>query len=321
MKPLRFVPDNTNIKFMRVARPGFIASIGAVLVSIVLFVTVSLNYGIDFTGGTEILVRPTAENAQTLNIDDMRGIVGGLGLGSTELQEFGTEGDVAIRIGLQDGGEEAQQAAVAKVREAFGERVEYRAVNSLGSKVSGELARDGLLAILLSFAAIMIYIWLRFEWQFAIGTVATLVHDVALTVGLLCIMRVQFDLTSIAAILTIVGYSLNDTVVVFDRFRENLRKYKKMPFDDMVDMSLNQTLPRTLMTSISTLVALGALYVFGGEVLRGFTFIMIFGVLVGTYSSIFIGAPLLSYMGAYVDRSPPGSGVPEPQVEADGAAT
>jgi preprotein translocase SecF subunit len=167
------------------------------------------------------------------------------------------------------------------------------------------LARDGLLAILLSFMAIMIYIWLRFEWQFAIGTVATLVHDVALTVGLLCILRVQFDLTSIAAILTIVGYSLNDTVVVFDRFRENLRKYKKMPFDQMVDMSLNQTLPRTLMTSISTLVALGALYVFGGEVLRGFTFIMIFGVLVGTYSSIFIGAPLLSYMGAYVDRAPP----------------
>jgi preprotein translocase subunit SecF len=201
MKPLRFVPDNTNIKFMKVARPGFIASIGAVLASIVLFFTVSLNYGIDFTGGTEILVRPTAENAQTLNIDEMRGIVGGLGLGSTELQEFGTDGDVAIRIGLQDGGEEAQQAAVAKVREAFGDKVEYRAVNSLGSKVSGELARDGLLAILLSFMAIMIYIWLRFEWQFAIGTVATLVHDVALTVGLLCILRVQFDLTSIAAIL------------------------------------------------------------------------------------------------------------------------
>lgn len=306
MKPLRFVPDNTNIAFMKVARPGFIASIGSVLASIALFFTLSLNYGIDFTGGTEVLVRPTAENAQTLTIDEMRSVVSGLGLGSTELQEFGGDGDVAIRIGLQNGGEEAQQEAVAKVRAAFGDQVEYRAVNSLGSKVSGELARDGILAILLSFVAIMIYIWLRFEWQFAIGTVATLVHDVALTIGLLCLVRVQFDLTSIAAILTIVGYSLNDTVVVFDRFRENLRKYKKMPFDKMVDMSLNQTLPRTLMTSISTLMALLALYIFGGEVLRGFTFIMIFGVLVGTYSSIFIGAPLLSMMGAYVDRTPPG---------------
>ncbi len=317
MKPLRFVPDNTDISFMRFARPGFIASIVAVLGSIVLFFTVSLNYGIDFTGGTEILVRPTQENAQTLTIDEMRAVVGGLGLGSTELQEFGGDGDVAIRIGLQDGGEEAQQEAVAKVKQAFGDRVEYRAVNSLGSKVSGELARDGILAILLSFIAIMIYIWLRFEWQFAIGTVATLIHDVALTIGLLCLVRVQFDLTSIAAILTIVGYSLNDTVVVFDRFRENLRKYKKMPFDKMVDLSLNQTLPRTLMTSISTLLALLALYIFGGEVLRSFTFIMIFGVIVGTYSSIFIGAPLLSMMGAYVDRTPkPGPG--DIPAEADG---
>lgn len=317
MKPLRFVPDNTDINFMKFARPGFIASIVAVLGSIALFFTVSLNYGIDFTGGTEILVRPTQENAQTLTIDEMRSVVGGLGLGSTELQEFGGDGDVAIRIGLQDGGEEAQQEAVAKVKQAFGDRVEYRAVNSLGSKVSGELARDGILAILLSFIAIMIYIWLRFEWQFAIGTVATLIHDVALTIGLLSLVRVQFDLTSIAAILTIVGYSLNDTVVVFDRFRENLRKYKKMPFDKMVDLSLNQTLPRTLMTSISTLLALLALYIFGGEVLRSFTFIMIFGVIVGTYSSIFIGAPLLSMMGAYVDRTPkPGPG--DIPAEADG---
>jgi preprotein translocase subunit SecF len=318
LKPIRFVPDSTSIRFMRAARPGFFASIVAVLVSIGLFVGLSLNYGIDFTGGTEVLVRPTPENAQTLTIDEMRGIVGGLGLGSTELQEFGTDGDVAVRIGLQDGGDEAQQAAVAQVREAFGGRVEFRAVNSLGSKVSGELARDGIIAILLSFVAIMIYIWLRFEWQFAIGTVATLIHDVALTIGLLAITRVQFDLSSIAAILTIVGYSLNDTVVVFDRFRENLRKYKKMPFDQMVDLSLNQTLPRTLMTSVSTLMALLALYFFGGEVLKSFTFIMIFGVLIGTYSSIFIGAPLLSLMGAYVDRKVPGV-ADEAQTEVDGA--
>ncbi len=187
--------------------------------------------------------------------------------------------------------------------------MDYRRVEVVGPKVSGELARDGILALLLAFAAIMFFIWLRFEWQFAIGTVATLVHDVALTIGLFAILQLQFDLTIIAALLTIVGYSLNDTVVVFDRFRENLRKYKKMNFDEMVDMSLNQTLPRTLMTSISTLVALISLYVFGGEVLRGFTFAMIWGVVIGTYSSIFIGAPLLSLLGAYVDRAPtPGPG-------------
>ena len=161
----------------------------------------------------------------------------------------------------------------------------------------------------------MIYIWLRFEWQFAIGTVATLIHDVALTIGLFSILQLPFDLTIIAALLTIVGYSLNDTVVVFDRFRENLRKYKKMEFGEMVDMSLNQTLPRTLMTSMTTLIALLALYTFGGEVLRGFTFAMIWGVVIGTYSSIFIGAPLLALLGAYVDRKPKHGPGDQPQAE------
>jgi preprotein translocase SecF subunit len=307
MKPFRFVPDNTNIAFMKFARPGFYISVAAVLLSIALFFTAGLNYGIDFKGGTQIQIR--MKDGSAADIDALRNTIGGLGLGASELQEFGQPSDVSIRIETQAGGEEAQQGAIAKVKQALGDKVEYRAVDVVGPKVSGELARDGILAILLAFVAIMIYIWLRFEWQFAIGTVATLVHDVALTIGLFSILRLPFDLTIIAALLTIVGYSLNDTVVVFDRFRENLRKYKKMSFNEMVDMSLNQTLPRTLMTSISTLVALTSLYVFGGEVLRGFTFAMIWGVVVGTYSSIFIGAPLLSLLGAYVDRTPkPGPG-------------
>ena len=306
MKPFRFIPDDTSIPFMKFARPGFYVSVAAVLLSAVLFFSVGLKYGIDFKGGTQIEIRNTTGPA---NIDGLRKTIAGLGLGNSELQEFGQPSDVSIRIETQPGGEEAQQNAIKTVKEALGDDVEYLRVDVVGPKVSGELARDGVLAILLAFVAIMIYIWLRFEWQFAIGTVATLVHDVALTIGLFSILQLQFDLTIIAALLTIVGYSLNDTVVVFDRFRENLRKYKKMNFDEMVDMSLNQTLPRTLMTSISTLVALIALYVFGGEVLRGFTFAMIWGVIIGTYSSIFIGSPLLSLLGAYVDRAPtPGSG-------------
>ncbi|MCH9663935.1 MAG: protein translocase subunit SecF [Gammaproteobacteria bacterium] len=305
MKPLRFVPDNTKIAFMKFARPGFYASVAAVLLSVGLFFAIGLNYGIDFKGGTLIEIR----TEQPADLNELRTTIGGLGLGGSELQEFGDPRDVLIRIETQAGGEEAQQKAIATVKEALGPNVDYRRVEVVGPTVSSELARDGILAILLSFVAIMIYIWLRFEWQFAIGTVATLVHDVALTVGLFAILQLQFDLTIIAALLTIVGYSLNDTVVVFDRFRENLRKYKKMNFDEMVDMSLNQTLPRTLMTSISTLVALISLYVFGGEVLRGFTFAMIWGVVIGTYSSIFIGSPLLSLLGAYVDRAPtPGPG-------------
>ncbi|MGB7203991.1 MAG: protein translocase subunit SecF [Anderseniella sp.] len=313
MKPFRFVPDNTNIPFMKFARPGFYVSIAAVIATIVLFATVGLNYGIDFKGGTQIQIR--MKDGSAADIDGLRKTIGQLGLGASELQEFGQASDVSIRIESQPGGEEAQQVAIAKVKQALGDNVEYRAVDIVGPKVSGELARDGILAVLLAFVAIMIYIWLRFEWQFAIGTVATLVHDVALTIGLFSILRLPFDLTIIAALLTIVGYSLNDTVVVFDRFRENLRKYKKMSFDEMVDMSLNQTLPRTLMTSISTLVALLSLYVFGGEVLRGFTFAMIWGVIIGTYSSIFIGAPLLSLLGAYIDRKPKSGSGPQPQAE------
>jgi preprotein translocase subunit SecF len=299
LRPLRFIPDNTKIPFMRYRLPGFTGAVIAVLASIVLFVSVGLNYGIDFQGGTLIEIR----TEQAADLSELRGRLSGMGLGDFELQEFGAPTDVLIRIRAVDGGEEAQQAQITQVREALGTGIDYRRVEVVGPKVSGELTRDGIIAVLMALAAVLVYIWFRFEWQFSVGAVVSLVHDVIVTIGVLTILRFEFNLASIAALLTIVGYSLNDTVVVFDRIRENLRKYKQMPLTELIDLSLNQTLPRTVMTSLSTLIALISLYVFGGEVLRGFTFTMIFGVFIGTFSSVFISAPVLIYLGARIGQA------------------
>ncbi len=299
-RPIRFVPDDTKIPFMSYTRAGYIGSFIASLVAIGLFLALGLNYGIDFQGGTLIEIR----TQQPANLTDLRSRLSSLDLGEFELQEFGAPTDVLIRLRTADGGEEAQQAQIAQVREALGEDIDYRRVEVVGPKVSGELTRDGIIAVILSLVAVLIYIWFRFEWQFSIGTIASLLHDVLITIGVLTILRYEFNLASIAALLTIVGYSLNDTVVVFDRIRENLRKYKQMPLSDLIDLSLNQTLPRTLMTSVSTLLALFSLYVFGGEVLRSFTFTMIFGIFIGTYSSIFIAGPVLIYFGARIGQAP-----------------
>ncbi len=296
MRPFHFIPDNTNIRFMRYARVGIIASIVACVMSIGLFIAFGLNLGIDFKGGTLIEIQ-TKQNA---DISALRKKIGSLGLGGFELQEFGTPKDVLIRIETQKGGEKAQQGAILKIKESLGNDVTYRRVEVVGPKVSGELARESMIAVIVSILAVMIYIWFRFEWQFSIGAVLSLSHDVLLTIGIFAILQLEFSLPIIAAILTIVGYSLNDTVVVYDRVRENMRKYKKKDLSDIIEMSLNQMLRRTIMTSVSTLLALGALYVFGGEVLRGFTFTMMWGVVVGTYSSIFIAAPLLIRLGARV---------------------
>jgi len=295
-KPLRFIPDDTKIAFMRFARYGFYVSMVLCVVSIGLFFTLGLNYGIDFKGGTLIEIKTQGP----ANLSDLRQRIGGLGLGDTALQEFGQANDVLIRVQSQPGGPSAQQTAIEKVKAALPKGVDYRRIEVVGPKVSGELARDGTIAVVVAIIGVLIYIWFRFEWQFAFGAVASLIHDVTLTIGLFSILRITFDLSIIAAILTIVGYSLNDTVVVFDRFRENLRRYKQMPLEKIIDLSLNQTLPRTIMTSLSTLVALLALYIFGGEVIRGFTFAMIWGVIVGTYSSIFIAAPVLIFLGARI---------------------
>lgn len=298
MNSFKFLPDDTNVGFMKYAKLASYISAAACVLSVVLFFASGLNFGIDFKGGTLVEIQ-TKEKA---DIGALRGKISGLGLGDFELQAFGSDRDVLIRFETQSGGEKAQRGAIDKVRAALGEGVEYRRVEVVGPKVSGELAQEGTIAVVVAILAVMIYIWFRFEWQFAIGAVLSLSHDVLLTIGLFAILQIEFGLPIIAAILTIVGYSLNDTVVVYDRVRENLRKYKKKDLKDIIDMSLNQMLRRTILTSISTLIALIALYVLGGEVLRGFTFTMIWGVIVGTYSSIFIAAPLLMATGAKISE-------------------
>ena len=292
-KPVRFIPDDTKIPFLLLSRFGFFLSGVVSLASVLLFIFVGLNVGVDFKGGTVITVR----TEQAANIDQLRSTLDGLGFGSIELQEFGTPNDLMIRVGAQDGGDAAQQAVVEKIKTALGPGIEYRSVEVVGPKVSGELAEQGIIAVVTAILGILIYVWFRFEWQFAVGGVMSLLHDVLLTIGLFCLLRIEFNLQIIAAILTIVGYSLNDTVVVFDRIREYLRKYKSMPLADLIDFSLNSVLPRTILTSVTTMLALIALYIFGGEVLRGFTFTMIWGVIVGTYSSIFIASPVLIILG------------------------
>ena len=293
MRPLRLMPHKTRIGFIALRRIAFAVSLAAVLASAGLFLLRGLNLGIDFLGGIMIEVQTPAP----ADLGRMRGVLGGLGLGEVALQEFGAANDVLIRVARQPGGEKAQQAAVDSVKGALaglgaGE-MSYRRVEFVGPKVSSELVEAGTIAVVAAVIFMLIYIWFRFEWQFSIGAVLALVHDVLLTIGMFALTHIEFNLASIAAILTIVGYSINDTVVVYDRVRENLRKYKTMPLAELLDLSLNETLSRTTMTSLTTLLALFALYFFGGEVLAGFTFAMIWGVVVGTYSSIFIAVPVL----------------------------
>ena len=292
--PLRLIPDNTNLPFMKWAKIRTPISLVLMALSFVLFFTVGVNQGIDFKGGTVIEIA-TLSGADA-DLADIRAKVSTLELGDVQIQNIGDASTVLIRVAAQEGGEEAQQAVVDKVRSALtAAEYDYRRVEVVGPRVSGELARTGTLAVLFTIAGIMAYIWFRFEWQFGVAAVATLVHDAILTVGFFAATQIDFNLTSIAAILTIVGYSLNDTVVIFDRIRELLRKYKKMPVGELIDLATNQTLARTIMTSLTTLLALIALYVFGGPVVQSFTAAMIWGVFVATASSIFIGGPILIY--------------------------
>ncbi|HUG61598.1 MAG TPA: protein translocase subunit SecF, partial [Methylomirabilota bacterium] len=272
---------------------GFIGAMVAALVSIALFVAIGLNYGIDFEGGTLIEIQTVDGPA---DIAEIRSRLNELQLGEVQVQEFGAPNDVLIRVVRQEGGEEEQQEIVSRVQDAFGDEVEYRRIEVVGPRVSGELAQNGTLGVLLALIGIMVYVWFRFEWQYALGAVIATLHDVVLTVGLFAVMQLEFNLSSIAAILTIIGYSLNDTVVIYDRIREMRRKYKRMHLVTMLDLAINQTLTRTTMTSVTTLIALMALYLFGGEVIRSFTFAMLFGVFVGTYSTIFIAAPILIFL-------------------------
>jgi len=292
MRLISLVPVGTKIDFMRFRKIAAIFSLALVVVSAGLFFTKGLNFGIDFRGGILMEIRTDGP----ADISKLRSTLNELNLGEVQLQEFGQPTDVLIRIERQPGGEKGQQIAVEKAKAALGEKVNYRRTEFVGPKVGGELIEAGVTAVLLAMAAMLVYIWFRFEWQFGVGAVVALLHDVALTIGVFALLGLEFNLSTVAAILTIAGYSINDTVVVYDRVRENLRKFKQMSLYDLLNLSVNGTLSRTLLTSVTTLIALGALYFFGGEVIKGFSFAMIWGVIVGTYSSIFIAVPLLVYM-------------------------
>ena len=277
MFKIKLVPATTAIKFMRFHRAAFAGSAAAALISIVLLLIVGLNFGIDFRGG--ILIE--ARTPGVANLAAMRSSLSGLGLGEVALQGFGQPTDVLIRVELQEGGDAAQQTTVNLVKEALardiGQGIDYRRVEVVGPKVSAELIRAGALALVLAIGAMLVYIWFRFEWQFSLGAVAALVHDVVLTIGLFALTGLDFNLATIAAILTIIGYSMNDTVVIYDRVRENLRKYKTMNLAELLDRSVNDTLSRTVVTSVTTLLALVALRFIGGEVIESFTVAMMWG--------------------------------------------
>ncbi|MFQ5955261.1 MAG: protein translocase subunit SecF [Kiloniellales bacterium] len=291
MRLISLVPTDTKVDFIGRRMIAYAFSGLLLLASAGSLVTQGLNLGIDFLGGILIEVR-TSDGAPA-DLAALRFELGRLGLGEVALQEFGQPSDVLIRVQKQAGGEQAQQAAVQMVKAALGQAVEYRRTEFVGPKVGAELKRAALWAVLAAITVILLYIWFRFEWQFGVGAVIALVHDVVTTVGLFSIFQLEFNLATVAAILTIAGYSINDTVVVYDRVRENFRKYKKLALPGLLNLSVNQTLSRTLLTSLTTLLALGALYVFGGAVIRGFTVALIWGVVIGTYSSIFIAVSLL----------------------------
>ncbi len=306
MKRLRLIPAETNFNFIgrRVLTLGLSAAF--VLISLGFFFVQGLNYGIDFRGGTLIEVRMAAPP----DLGALRSHMSALNLGEVSLQEFGQPTDVLIRIQRQAGDEKEQIRAIETVKGALGPGVDYRRTEFVGPKVGGELIEAGVKAVVFALLAIMTYIWFRFEWQFGVGAVIALIHDVITTIGIFSILQLEFNLATVAAILTIAGYSINDTVVIYDRVRENLRKYKKMTLADLLNLSNNETLQRTVMTSVTTLLALLALYFLGSEVLRGFVFAMIWGVVIGTYSSVFVAVPLLLYLN--LQRGVP-TGRPEPE--------
>ena len=301
MRLLRIVPDNTKFKFVWFRRFSYPLSAAYSILVLALFLTVGLNFGIDFKGGTLLEIQTKTGPA---DIAALRAQLGTLNLGEVQLQQFGGPSDVLIRIAEQPGGDTAQQAAVQKVRQLFGDSVDYRRVEVVGPRVSGELLAYGVVGLMLAIVGILIYLWFRFEWQFALGAMIANIHDIVLTIGFMSIAQIEFDLTSIAALLTILGYSLNDTVVIYDRIREILRRYKKMPMTDVLNTSINSTLSRSIITHVTVTLALLALLLFGGKAIHSFAATMTFGVvLVGTYTSIFIAAPILIYLGVGTNRS------------------
>lgn len=308
MMRLKLVPRNTSWNFFLRSKLWIGISIILVVLSLISFFVQSLNFGIDFRGGTSIRM----ESSEPVNVAAYRNALSSLDLGDITISEvfdpsFEDNQNVAmIRIQAQPGQEAATSILVEnslqKLKEV-NEDIKFVSVESVGPKVSGELIRTAIIAVVLAISAVLFYIWIRFEWQFAVGAISALIHDVILTIGVFSLLQIKFDLAIIAAILTIVGYSLNDTVVVFDRVRENLRKFKKSSLIEVMNLSINETMSRTVMTSVTTLLALISLFVLGGDVIRGFVFAMIWGVVVGTYSSIFIASAILLWTGVKRDWS------------------
>ncbi len=308
MMRLRLVPEETNLDFFRPMRFWLAVSIIGVIGTLILLPVRGLNFGVDFLGGSLIL----AEFPETHEIGDYRTLLNGLDLGAVAVTEAsGGHGGQVVLMRIGSNGEADQSQVVATVRGALDAAypgVQYLQVDSVGGKVSGELVQTGVIAVALAVVAIMFYIWLRFEWQFAVGAAISLIHDAIVTVGIFSLLQFEFNLQIVAAILTIIGYSINDTVVVFDRVRENLRKYKTKPLKDVMNLALNETLSRTVLTSGTTLIALVALLLLGGPVTWGFAFAVIFGVLSGTYSSIWVASAIVLRLGVKRDWSKPGGG-------------
>ena len=301
MKLLKLVPDDTNIKFLKYRIPFYVVSVLLIVASWALVATNGLNYGVDFAGGQE--VRATFTESAEAPVAEVRETVGSLGYGSPVVQRFGEPNQVSIRVRLPDEVAEDKEAAQRIANEVVGslesEFSDFRldGNDNVSGKVSGEFFTQAQLALLVAMLAIALYIWIRFEWQFGVGALFALFHDVSLTLGMFAIFQMEFNLTTIAAILAIIGYSLNDTIVVYDRIRENLKKYRKMPIPELLDLSVNETLARTVMTSLTLLVALLPLLLFGPEALFGLTAAIFLGIFVGTYSSVYMAAPILIWLG------------------------
>ena len=297
MKTIKLIKHNTNIQFLKFKKATLIMSITICFFSIFSIFLNGLNFGIDFKGGT--LIEVSSENS--INISNVRSILSSLNLGDVQIQNFGSEKNILVRI--EASSSENNSSALSKITNQLILFGEIQRTEVVGPKISSELIQKGILAIISAVGLMLFYIWIRFEWQFSLGAVLALIHDVIITIGIFSFFQIEFNLSIIAALLTIIGYSMNDTVVVYDRIRENLRKYKKQDLYDLINISINQTLSRTVLTSFTTLLALFSLYIFGGQVIKGFTLAMIIGVFIGTYSSTFIASQLLHILGVKRDWS------------------
>tara|TARA_B100001109_G_scaffold168044_1_gene137068 strand:- start:629 stop:1537 length:909 start_codon:yes stop_codon:yes gene_type:complete len=297
MKTLKLIKQNTNIQFLKYKKITLSISIIFCLISFFSLFINGLNFGIDFKGGSLIEVK----SDQSINISNVRSRLSLLNLGDVQIQNFGSDKNILVRV--EASSSENNSTVLSRITNELQSFGEIQRTEVVGPKISSELIQKGILAIISAVGLMLFYIWIRFEWQFSLGAVLALIHDVIITIGIFSFFQIEFNLSIIAALLTIIGYSMNDTVVVYDRIRENLRKYKKQDLYDLINSSINQTLSRTVLTSFTTLLALFSLYIFGGQVIKGFTLAMIIGVFIGTYSSTFIASQLLHILGVKRDWS------------------